>query len=204
MKIYVNFNVDFPNYYFENKIKQKLNKIVTNDVLLRLSIKSLLLETFEKIYTDNYEAMFRVARKMVYDVDVVSDIVQEVFIYFFDKVNRGDEVRYPKSWLYRATYNKCIDYWRDKKRFVALDQLDSCEIEEQNIDHSEMKAVLNRAIDKLKPQEKFLIVLYSEGLSYKEIAEVTDMKFSSVGKTLSRILTKIEKKLIYQYDELYN
>jgi len=148
--------------------------------------------------------MFRVARKMVYDVDVVADIVQEVFIYFFDKVNSGDVVRYPKSWLYRATYNKCIDYWRDKKRFVALDLLDSCEIEEYNTDHSEMKAVLNKAIDKLKPQEKFLIVLYSEGLSYKEIAEVTEMKFSSVGKTLSRLLKKIEKKLIYQYDELYN
>jgi len=162
------------------------------------------LETFEKIYTDNYEAMFRVARKMVYDVDVVSDIVQEVFIYFFDKVNRGDEVRYPKSWLYRATYNKCIDYWRDKKRFVAIDLLDSSEIEEQNFDNSEMKVVLNKAIDKLKPQEKFLVVLYSEGLSYKEIAEVTEMKFSSVGKTLSRILKKIEKKLIHQYDELYN
>lgn len=162
------------------------------------------METFEKIYTDNYEAMFRVARKMVYDVDVVSDIVQEVFIYFFDKVNRGDEVRYPKSWLYRATYNKCIDYWRDKKRFVAIDLLDSSEIEEQNFDNSEMKVVLNKAIDKLKPQEKFLVVLYSEGLSYKEIAEVTEMKFSSVGKTLSRILKKIEKKLIHQYDELYN
>jgi len=162
------------------------------------------LETFEKIYTDNYEAMFRVARKMVYDVDVVSDIVQEVFIYFFDKVNRGDEVRYPKSWLYRATYNKCIDYWRDKKRFVAIDLLDSSEIEEQNFDNSEMKVVLNKAIDKLKPQEQFLVVLYSEGLSYKEIAEVTEMKFSSVGKTLSRILKKIEKKLIHQYDELYN
>jgi len=59
-------------------------------------------------------------------------------------------------------------------------------------------------MEKLKPQERFLVILYSEGLSYKEMAEVTEMKYSSVGKTLSRTLKKIEKELKYQYDELYN
>jgi len=148
--------------------------------------------------------MFRVASKMVYDSDAVSDIVQEVFIYFFDKVNRGEEVRYPKSWLYRATYNKCIDYWRDKKRFETVELLENCRVEEMSVDQSEMKVNLNQAIDKLKPQEKFLVVLYSEGLSYKEIAEVAEIKFSSVGKTLSRVLKKIESELKNQYNELYN
>lgn len=162
------------------------------------------METFEKIYTDNYEAMFRVARKMVYDEDLVSDIVQEVFIYFFDKVNRGEKVRYPKSWLYRATYNKCIDYWREKKRFENIELVEACKIEDESDDNLDVKAALNQVLDKLKPQERFLVVLYSEGLSYKEMAEVTEMKFSSVGKTLSRILKKIEIELKCQCDELYN
>lgn len=161
------------------------------------------METFEKIYNDNYEAMFRVARKMVYDADVVSDIVQEVFIYFFDKVNRGEKVRYPKSWLYRATYNKCVDYWREKKRFENIDLIEVNVIEEDD-NNSAAKAALNQVLDKLKPDERFLVVLYSEGLSYKEMAEVTEIKFTSVGKTLSRILKKIEIELKCQCDELYN
>ncbi len=162
------------------------------------------MESFEKIYTGNYEAMFRVARKIVYDVDVVSDIVQEVFIYFFDKVNRGEEVRYPKSWLYRATYNKCIDYWREKKRFEHIDLIEANGIEDENNDSSAETVALNIALDRLKPDERFLVVLYSEGLSYKEMAEVTEIKFSSIGKTLSRILKKIEIELKSQCDELYN
>ncbi|WP_372640944.1 RNA polymerase sigma factor [Ancylomarina sp.] len=162
------------------------------------------METFEKIYNDNYEAMFRVARKMVYDGDVVSDIVQEVFIYFFDKVNRGEKVRYPKSWLYRATYNKCIDYWREKKRFETIDLIEASRIEDEDNDNSAAKAALNLALDRLKPDERFLVVLYSEGLSYKEMAEVTEIKITSVGKTLSRILKKIEIELKCQCDELYN
>jgi len=162
------------------------------------------LKTFEKIYNENYEAMYRLARKMVFDGDMASDIVQEVFIYFFDKINRGDEVRYPKSWLYRATYNKCIDYWREKKRFESTDLIDAYKIEDETTDKTEMKFALKQAMAKLKPHERFLVVLYSEGLSYKEMAEVTEMKLSSVGKTLSRILKKIENEFKYQYDELYN
>ncbi len=162
------------------------------------------MESFEKIYADNYESIFRVARKMIHDNDIVSDIVQEVFIYFFDKINRNEVVEYPRSWLYRATYNKCIDYWREKKRFETIELLEDCSVEEVCEDQSEMKVNLNQALDRLKPQEKFLVVLYSEGLSYKEISEVTNMKFSSVGKTLSRVLKKIENELKCQYNELYN
>ncbi len=148
--------------------------------------------------------MFRVARKMIYDEDIVSDIVQEIFIYFFDKINRGEEVRYPKSWLYRATYNKCIDYWREKKRFQNIELIESSSLVDDKDDNSSAKIALREALEKLSSEERFLAVLYSEGLSYKEIAEVTKIKFTSVGKTLSRVLKKIEKNMKYQYDELYN
>ena len=162
------------------------------------------MESFDKIYADNYESMFRVARKMIHDNDIVSDIVQEVFICFLDKINRNEVVKYPTSWLYRATYNKCIDYWRKANKFETVELLEDCSVEDMCEDQLEMKVSLNQAIDRLKPQEKFLVVLYSEGLSYKEISEVTEMKFTSVGKTLSRILKKIENELKCQYNELYN
>ena len=162
------------------------------------------MESFEKIYTDNYEAMFRVGRKIVYDSDVVSDIVQEVFIYFFDKINRGEKVRYRKTWLYRATYNKCIDYWRERNRFETIDLTKAGVVEDESEDNTDAIVALNQVMEKLKPQERFLVILYSEGLSYKEMAEVTEMKYSSVGKTLSRTLKKIENELKSQYDELYN
>ena len=77
-------------------------------------------------------------------------------------------------------------------------------IEDENNDFSAEKVALNKALDRLKPDERFLVVLYSEGLSYKEMAEVTEIKFSSIGKTLSRILKKIEIELKSQCDELYN
>ena len=79
------------------------------------------MNTFEEIYAENRMTMFRVAKKMIGDCDDVSDIIQEVFIDLFNKLKNGNEIRHPKSWLYRATFNKCIDNVRKQKRFQHID-----------------------------------------------------------------------------------
>jgi len=81
------------------------------------------LNTFEEIYAENYKTMFRVATRMIGDKEDVSDIIQEIFIDFFNKTNNGNLIQYPKSWLYRATINKCLDNKRNRKRFQNLDSV---------------------------------------------------------------------------------
>jgi RNA polymerase sigma-70 factor (ECF subfamily) len=147
--------------------------------------------------------MFRVATRMVGDREDVSDIIQEIFIDFFNKTNNGNLIQHPKSWLYRATMNKCIDNQRNRKRFQNLESLVEYKSEPAIADNQEIKDAITFVISKLKPQEKILATVYSEGLSYKEIAEVTGIKFSSIGKMLSRTLKKMEKELKKQRYELY-
>jgi RNA polymerase sigma-70 factor (ECF subfamily) len=147
--------------------------------------------------------MYRVASRMVGDSEDVSDIIQEIFIDFFNKINNGNIIHHPKSWLFRATINKCIDNQRSRKRFQNLDSLGEYKSEIGIVENQEMKDVISLAISKLNPQEKILATVYSEGLSYKEIAEVTGIKFSSIGKMLSRTLKKMEKELKNQRYDLY-
>jgi len=161
------------------------------------------LNRFEDIYKENYQSMHRVAKRMVNDSDVVSDIVQDVFIYLYEKLNNGTEILYPKSWLYRATSNKCVDFLKRQKRFQNSDILKNHTTDDKSNELKEMKAIVSDALSKLKPQEKALAVFYSEGLSYKEIAEATGIKFSSIGKKLSRTLKKLENELKDQRHELY-
>ena len=160
---------------------------------------------FDKIYKENYNLMYRVAIRMVNDNDVVSDIVQDVFIYLFEKLKKGNEILYPKSWLYRATSNKCVDFLIKQKRFqnLNLDHINNRITEDRQQELQERNAIMAKALTKLKPQETALAVLYSEGLSYKEISEITGIRFSSIGKMLSRTLKKLEKDLKEQRYELY-
>lgn len=147
--------------------------------------------------------MYRVAFKMIGDKDGASDIVQEVFIACFQRLRNGLVLDNTKSWLYKVTYIKCMDHFRKQKRLNEIELMDDIEIEDKQNDKHEMKIVIIQALSKLNPQEKAIAVLYSEGLSYKEMASATGINFSSIGKTLSRTLIKLEQELKKLRYEMY-
>jgi RNA polymerase sigma-70 factor (ECF subfamily) len=55
----------------------------------------------------------------------------------------------------------------------------------------EQLQALYRAINQLEPQDRLVISLVLEGLSYKEIAEITGATVSNTGARISRIKTRI-------------
>lgn len=160
------------------------------------------MNTFENIYTGNYKKLFRVAVKLTGNKDYAHDIVQDVFESLFNKLN-GNTIDYPEAWLYKAVTNKCIDYSRQRKNLIKIEAADYKEAEEQTVDSDSQALALNKALDLLKMKERTLLVLYSESLSYKEISHITGIRFSSVGKMLSRALEKLENELKKQKYELY-
>jgi len=52
---------------------------------------------------------------------------------------------------------------------------------------------INDITQQMKEKERIILILYSEGLSYKEIAEASGIPLSSVGTTLVRALFKLKK-----------
>jgi RNA polymerase sigma-70 factor, ECF subfamily len=158
---------------------------------------------FDKIYAEHYQTMSRVAVKITGDGDGVADILQDIFIDLYQKLIGGTEIRCPKSWLYKATYNKCIDNIRKQKKFKPIDDVRELTADNHESDRAEEGMIIKQAISKLKPKERLLAILYSEGLSYKEISEATGIRVTSVGTLLSRTLKKIEVELKKLNYELY-
>ena len=148
--------------------------------------------------------MFGIACKMVNDRDVAKDIVQEVFIYYYEKMQNGFEADHLQSWLVRAAINKSIDYLNKKKKHTSLLALsETATDDDKNLETQQRNTMLHQAIAKLKPLEMKMVVLYSEEYSYKEIAEITEFNFASVGKTLSRTLNKLKIILNQSNYEMY-
>jgi RNA polymerase sigma factor (sigma-70 family) len=158
---------------------------------------------FQSIYNRDYNKLFRVAVKMVGDRDSARDIVHDVFVQYYNREIDGHVVLYPSSWLYRVVINKCMDFLKQAGKFQTIRLSDH----ERSDDPDDMKekriAMVQAALSVLNPHERALMVLYSEGMSYKEIAESSGIRFSSVGKTLSRTLEKLENELKKQKYELY-
>jgi RNA polymerase sigma-70 factor (ECF subfamily) len=135
--------------------------------------------------------MFRLAKKMLPQHDGIQDILQDVFTELYRCLNSGYIIENPQSWLYRVTCNKCIDSFRKQKRLLYLPD----DIAEMEQNHQELREEMTIALSALSAKERLLAILYSEGHSYKEISTITGIKFSSVGKLLSRTLKKIEHEL---------
>ena len=147
---------------------------------------------FEQTYRSYYPKLFRIATKMLQDSEGAKDVVQDVFTAYYFAMNNEKVIRDTKNWLVRSTINKGIDYKRKTARIVTMEN-PLPETNERSQD--EAPDILN-AIAHLNEKEQTLVVLYSEGYSYKEIAEITGRNYHSIGKTLSRILDKIKKHVL--------
>ena len=161
------------------------------------------LEQFQCAYRENFRKMHSVAYKMVNDSAVADDIVQEVFVYFLEKLKKNHEIRNTGNWLLRATINNCIDHNGRKKMFSKIEAIENQFSADELMEKRDKMALVRMGLSKLNSRERSLLVLYSEGYSYKEISKLTGIRFSSIGKKLSRSLKKLEKEIKNLDYELY-
>lgn len=99
------------------------------------------------------------------------------------------------TWLYKLALNTAL-YHQRKNKFssmeVEIELAKNPKIELEDNDNFEQ---LYHAIMILNPIEKSVILLYLEGLSYREIGEITGFTETNIGAKLSRIKEKLKKIL---------
>ena len=130
---------------------------------------------------------------MLRDTDAARDVVHDVFMAYYFVLNDKKVIKDTKNWLIRCTINKGVDFLRKNKKIVSDESVAKQDNTSQTIDNQLDLISISNLISKLDAKEQSLVVLYSEGYSYKEIAEITGINFNSVGKTISRILEKLRR-----------
>jgi RNA polymerase sigma factor (sigma-70 family) len=127
-------------------------------------------------YSDN---LYRFILKHIKDRDVAKDIVQDTYEKIWRKVNDIESTN-AKSYLFTTAHHTLIDYTRKAKK-----QGDYTEVVEQKLNHSkqysDIKEVLNTALDKLPEIQKSVVLLRDyEGYDYAEIGKITSLTESQV------------------------
>ncbi len=154
---------------------------------------------FDAVYNQNYRLVYILACKIVKDDEVSKDIAQEVFLKLHHFLANGKQVLNLEGWLKRTTYNHCLNYLRDSRKWQHSKLCENTETEpgsDLNMIQDEERRQLRHCLGLLSEKEQVLVSLYSEGMSYKEMTEISGLCFTSVGTTLSRALAKL-KKLYY-------
>lgn len=157
-------------------------------------------EEVEALLDAHQGALIRYAYRMLRDRELAEDMVQEAFLRYVRKPLSYGEPRQRVAWLYRVTHNLCVDWLkRETKRTEIYDRIrrqPPASNDGSDIIALDRWQYIEGLLDRLSDKQKEVIVLFfQEGLSYKEIAEVTGYSMSNVGMLLHRGLKKLRAAL---------
>jgi RNA polymerase sigma-70 factor (ECF subfamily) len=129
--------------------------------------------------------VFGLAARMLRNTEDAEDVTQEVFLRLLTNLRRfrGD-VRLP-TWLYRTTYNLCVDLGRKRRPEMLSDAegeaesvpaADRLEDPWERVKTEVERSAVNVALQQLPESYRAVLILhYFESLSYKEIGTVTGL-----------------------------
>lgn len=122
------------------------------------------------------------------------DIAQEVFVRAFFQMKRFRSQASIKTYLAKITMNLCRDIWRKERRIIYREKVF---VPTENTTESEEKASrIREALLELKPIYRQILILKEiEGLSLKEIEEITGKKMGTIKSWLHRGKKKLREAL---------
>jgi RNA polymerase sigma-70 factor (ECF subfamily) len=135
----------------------------------------------------------KICRLYFRDPEDINDLRQDILFHAWRAFGqfRGDSKF--STWLYKIALNTAITKVR-KKRIDSTSLLESHHaVADLPGDKQQKTDLLMKLIANLNDQEKALIALYLDELSYEEIAEITGLSLTNVGVRLNRIKQKLKK-----------
>jgi len=161
---------------------------------------------FEGLVLVNEKNVYNLALKMTRNEEDALDISQEAFVKAFKQLRnfRGDS-RF-SVWMYRLTYNLCIDFLRKKPKTqttslyyedeggdsTPLEIPDVRNLPEDSALRNEMRKNINEGIKDLPLKHREVIVMREiAGMSYEEIARTLRMNEGTVKSRLARARLKL-------------
>lgn len=153
------------------------------------------LEQFLKAVRPRMKALFAHYRVPPQDTE---DIAQQALLAL---VYQRQAIRDPEAWLMGTLRNKCLIYWRERRRKL-YDAVDSAVLElvaepmapEQ--EGADMRRDLAMAIERLPVRCRALLSLrYSHGYEPPELAKRLGYRPTSISKTTNRCLAALTRQL---------
>lgn len=153
------------------------------------------------ILVDRYKNLvFTLALRMVKDREEAEEVSQDTFIKVYKKLNKFKGESKFSTWIYKVTYNTCLDRiktYKKKYNTVEIDEYTAHHVKTtttayDTLVEQEQSQQLRNCIDLLPSEDSFLLSLfYFEEQSLEEIAKVIGITANNVKVKLYRSRKKL-------------
>ena len=153
----------------------------------------------KKLMNKYYSQLCVVSVQYTDSLEIAEDIVQDVFLRFWEDNKLLFVETNPKAYLFRSVRNASIDYIRKNNYRVFTDIEEANLISEEEISEEELSLQyerLYRIIGQLSPQERTVLnTIVVENKRYKEVAEEMNISVNTVKTYFARALRTLRKEL---------
>lgn len=180
-----------------NYKKENLDEII--DQAQKGDLKALE-EIIRRVQKEVYTVFYHLTNKR----EDILDLTQEVLLKIAKNLSNLKEIKNFKSWLNRMVVNTYYDYIRkNPEKFVELSDEKFNEIKDklgcepgEKCFFIELDKIIKSALLTLPNDLRIVIVLREyEGLSYQDIAKITNSAIGTVKSRISRAREKLQKQL---------
>ncbi len=163
---------------------------------------------FEALLRPHFDVLYAAARRMTLSPVDAEDLVQEVALKAFEKLDELERIEFQRAWLLKVMYNKFIDEQRSSKRSPVDQAATGVESEEpEDYERSDWlpEEMLDReiritrilmAMKRLDSESAALVALRDiEGLTIAELEEMTGSPSGTIKAKLHRSRSRLGRLL---------
>lgn len=158
-------------------------------------------ERFVQLLEEHKRLLYKVASVYCADPEDRRDLVQEIVIQLWRSFPRYDDQLKFSTWMYRIGMNVAISFLRSEGRrgrdTVAIEQvdiIDSAAADRVLGEVGDDFRLLQQLVSQLDEMSRALIVLYLEGYSHAEIAEILGISATNAGTRINRIKNRLREE----------
>ncbi|QEE49775.1 RNA polymerase sigma-70 factor [Flavobacterium alkalisoli] len=152
---------------------------------------------FEEIYTGYWEKLYVFSFKMTQDRELAQNIVQDVFIDFWERRNETTILSI-ESYLFRAVKNQVYKYYRNNRfdKSIPEEKFENYLIENISSVDDELLDKLYSLLDKLPEKRKEILMMYKiQEMDIDQIAAQLNISKQTVKNQITSALKQLRAEI---------
>ncbi len=174
----------------------------------KMKSRSLLEDTFEKVYNENFDRLFLFASTITKSKELAKDVVADVFVDLWENNAQLSKIREIESYLFISVKNQAIRHISKKSHQLKDDNIESTLVSIDRVNPEEVLLAkelfdfIETTVSNLPDQGQLVFRMAKDKqLANKDIADELGISVSTVKSQLVRATAIIRTAILEKFDE---